>query len=55
MHPGWPAFLIAITIAGVLAIIAWTRNEPPKFHQQLTAILVAIIAILIAATIWIAE
>jgi hypothetical protein len=55
MHPNWPVVLIAFAGAGVLVIIAWTRNETPEFQQRLTAILAAVIAILIAVIILIAE
>jgi hypothetical protein len=55
MHPNWPAVLIAIAGAGVLVIIAWTRNETPEFQRRLTATLAMIIAILIAAIFWMAE
>lgn len=54
MRPDWPTFVL-VAIAGVLVIIAWSRNEPPEFHQRLTAILAAVIVILIAAIVWIAK
>ncbi len=55
MRPDWSTVLIAITIAGVLVIIAWTRNETPEFQQRLTVTLAAVIVILIAAIIWMAQ
>jgi hypothetical protein len=54
MRPDWPA-LILIFVASILLIIAWSRYELAEFQQRLTTILAAIIAILIAAIIWITQ